>query len=528
MTDVIVQVRERRDSTANWSAKNPILADGETGYDKTLRRRKTGDGVSAWNALVYDGIEGKTTFTALSRASMLGLNAYIGDRCVRVDTDDEYVLVSSPATLITNWLRVRRGNRLVDRSQDHVILVSGNPTIETPIGSSAVITADLVRFVFGTQGWKATMAGASVGQIIFENTVGTPQPRNLKSPVAALGARVWIEDATKVIGINLVVYSNASNTQQWIQSIPQAKLVTGWNTIRFAAANGVYANLKPIYQIRLQYNVNGATSITVGHIWAETPAKARMLFILDRGYKTAFNGIVPEFNKRNLPISFSLDPLLNGTGATGTPSEVMSDADFATCAAMNIEHEFTYHSYDGSVTATMTAAQLIADHEKGSRMLGELGLPGPRLWRSAFTQNSAPQWAALNPYLVGSAAALNNSGGTEHWPPTSGDFYNMSRFVLHGRNNATVDALFQSLRDTRGMVLGYTHGLADSGGNDITTAEFAYLMNWIDTGISEDWLEVTTFTREFLRTGGRVTNHFGIQKAEWVDPAGVTQSRLLM
>jgi hypothetical protein len=46
-------IQSRRGSSAQWSAANPILADGEIGYDSTTRRMKIGDGVTAWNALAY-------------------------------------------------------------------------------------------------------------------------------------------------------------------------------------------------------------------------------------------------------------------------------------------------------------------------------------------------------------------------------------------------------------------------------------------------------------------------------------------
>lgn len=45
------RIKNRRDTSANWAANNPILADGEHGYDKDLKKSKVGDGITAWNAL---------------------------------------------------------------------------------------------------------------------------------------------------------------------------------------------------------------------------------------------------------------------------------------------------------------------------------------------------------------------------------------------------------------------------------------------------------------------------------------------
>jgi hypothetical protein len=46
-------IQLRRDTTANWTSANPILAQGEFGYDTTLKKLKIGDGISHWLELDY-------------------------------------------------------------------------------------------------------------------------------------------------------------------------------------------------------------------------------------------------------------------------------------------------------------------------------------------------------------------------------------------------------------------------------------------------------------------------------------------
>ena len=53
MTTVLRRRQERVDTAANWASANPVLLDGELGYDKTADRMKVGDGVSAWSALDF-------------------------------------------------------------------------------------------------------------------------------------------------------------------------------------------------------------------------------------------------------------------------------------------------------------------------------------------------------------------------------------------------------------------------------------------------------------------------------------------
>jgi len=52
------QIQLRRDTTTNWSATNPILAQGEIGLDTVLGQFKIGTGALAWNSLAYGGIAG--------------------------------------------------------------------------------------------------------------------------------------------------------------------------------------------------------------------------------------------------------------------------------------------------------------------------------------------------------------------------------------------------------------------------------------------------------------------------------------
>jgi hypothetical protein len=53
VTQVAVRIKLRRDTAANWTAENPILADGEQGHETDTNRRKIGNGTDAWADLPY-------------------------------------------------------------------------------------------------------------------------------------------------------------------------------------------------------------------------------------------------------------------------------------------------------------------------------------------------------------------------------------------------------------------------------------------------------------------------------------------
>jgi hypothetical protein len=55
------KIQFRRDTAANWTLYNPILAQGEAGYEYDTGKFKVGNGVTAWNTLVYSsGTTGPT------------------------------------------------------------------------------------------------------------------------------------------------------------------------------------------------------------------------------------------------------------------------------------------------------------------------------------------------------------------------------------------------------------------------------------------------------------------------------------
>lgn len=48
-------IKLRRDTAAAWTAANPVLADGEPGYETDTNKLKIGNGSTAWVTLPYTG-----------------------------------------------------------------------------------------------------------------------------------------------------------------------------------------------------------------------------------------------------------------------------------------------------------------------------------------------------------------------------------------------------------------------------------------------------------------------------------------
>ena len=83
----MTQIRARRGSTAAWAAANPVLADGEPGWDNTLEQLKMGNGVDPWSVLPYVNTPGGATDLAATTHAA-------GSKSTPVDAD-ETLLVDS-------------------------------------------------------------------------------------------------------------------------------------------------------------------------------------------------------------------------------------------------------------------------------------------------------------------------------------------------------------------------------------------------------------------------------------------------
>lgn len=77
----------RRGTAANWSEKNPILREGEEGYETDTGRRKVGDGTTEWNNLKYDSGIVDQTYNPDSE------NAQSGKAVAEAVADKEFELI---------------------------------------------------------------------------------------------------------------------------------------------------------------------------------------------------------------------------------------------------------------------------------------------------------------------------------------------------------------------------------------------------------------------------------------------------
>src|SRR5678815_5882413 len=72
--DMKATFKLRRDTSANWSDKNPVLAAGEPAVETDTDKVKVGDGFTPWNTLPFlTGVNGASAY------EVAVANGFVGD-----------------------------------------------------------------------------------------------------------------------------------------------------------------------------------------------------------------------------------------------------------------------------------------------------------------------------------------------------------------------------------------------------------------------------------------------------------------
>jgi hypothetical protein len=70
-------IKKRRSTAAQWTSVNPVLADGEEGYESDTGLSKTGNGTNSWATLSYDATAHSKQMVKASEAISKGQAVYV-------------------------------------------------------------------------------------------------------------------------------------------------------------------------------------------------------------------------------------------------------------------------------------------------------------------------------------------------------------------------------------------------------------------------------------------------------------------
>lgn len=153
-------IKLRRDTTANWAAANPVLAEGEPGLNTDNDGIKYGDGVTAWNSLPYATI---VPTAAGNIIPALGNTFTLGN-------------VTNPwAELYLSGNTIYLGNVVLGTS-DGALLIDGS--VVTPDGGNVIydnisVVGNIVAAYFSGNGAGLTgITASNIGTLVNLSVTG--------------------------------------------------------------------------------------------------------------------------------------------------------------------------------------------------------------------------------------------------------------------------------------------------------------------------------------------------------------------
>jgi hypothetical protein len=110
------KIQVRRDTSANWTSEDPVLAAGEFGFESDHGRFKLGDGTSAWSDLPYYETAPETIQSELPGSASGVVPALTFDAALFASAEVDYQLTADG--------EITRGKLTI------VVDGAGDPTIE--------------------------------------------------------------------------------------------------------------------------------------------------------------------------------------------------------------------------------------------------------------------------------------------------------------------------------------------------------------------------------------------------------------
>ena len=219
-----IQIQYRRDTAANWTSVNPVLAEGEPGYETDTGKFKVGTGSATWTALSYaSGPAGATGPTGAAGAT--GATGATGAAGVGVPVGGTagQVLSKIDATNYnTQW-----------------ITAGGSGTV-TSIGGTGTVNGLTLTGTVTTSG-NLTLGGTLSG---IANTALTNSAITINGTSTSLGGSISVGTVTGVTATSPVVSSGGTapviSMAKATTSVDGYLSATDWTTFNNKQPAGSY------------------------------------------------------------------------------------------------------------------------------------------------------------------------------------------------------------------------------------------------------------------------------------------------
>lgn len=215
------RIQNRRGTAAAWAAQNPVLADGELGFETDTKIVKLGDGVTAWNDLTssYLPLGGGTMTGVLNMGgnSITNLGAFTSalnlGNFAPTNVGDWSEDLNMGGNKVTNGATPTANSDLTTKSYvdgDRKIVGLGQST------STFAITADT--------GGASLASVASVSLVAGQKYYFSGHARLWNSSGSDQVAYVWIEIDGETVGANNALIASVLNASTIAQTIQVERL----------------------------------------------------------------------------------------------------------------------------------------------------------------------------------------------------------------------------------------------------------------------------------------------------------------
>lgn len=271
-TIVVAQIQQRAATAAQWTTKNPVLLQGEYGFESDTKKQKVGDGVTAWNSLSYHYDPNDSGVGAAIAAHEAAANPH-PVYLTQVEGDAAYAPLSHAHSGVYEPASANLQAHLLRTDNPHAVTAAqvgadASGTATTAIAAHASATG--VHAIAGVTGLQAALDGKA--ETTHNHTGIYDAAGTAVSAVAAHVAGTGVHSITGVTGLQTALDGKSATTHDHSGT---------YESVGSVATHAAGSNVHAIASVTgLQTALDGKSSTAHNHAASEitsgTIATARL------------------------------------------------------------------------------------------------------------------------------------------------------------------------------------------------------------------------------------------------------------